>query len=70
MTEIRGQGGQAEGAVCDITDEGAQIKAFQAHVDKRSSLDLCLLNAGIAEQGRTHLFCLAWRKLIWRLLQQ
>lgn len=52
MAQIREESGLATARVCDLTSEGSQRKVFHAHCEEHGTLDLCLLNAGIAEQGQ------------------
>lgn len=51
VAQIREESGLATARVCDLTSEGSQRKVFHAHCEEHGTLDLCLLNAGIAEQG-------------------
>ena len=53
---IRQRGFKAEHIACDLTDDVAQQRAFERHVERCGGLDYAVLNAGIGERGarRTH----------------
>ena len=48
---IRGAGGRAAAAQCDVADPQQQLAAFQRHMRQWGRLDYALLNAGIGERG-------------------
>eukprot|EP00884_Botryococcus_braunii_P008636 jgi/Botrbrau1/17774/Bobra.0127s0029.1 len=48
---IESSGGTAIGVPCDVTDKNAQAALFNRHLQAFKSLDIAILNAGIAESG-------------------
>ena len=57
MDDIRGQGGEAISAQCNVQDDSAQEAAFAAHLRAWGRLDMAVLNAGIFEKG-------AWAQIL------
>jgi len=49
--ELVSRGGEAQAVQVDVTDNAAQQRAFDQHLELFSSLDVVCLNAGILENG-------------------
>ena len=50
--EVVACGGKAQAVQGDVTDNAAQERAFERHLERFQSMDIVCLNAGILEKGR------------------